>query len=128
MTTSITTMSPANKHETITWPILLCDSIEEGGEALTDKNFIHCHILRGCRRMLDGGVTSDICLEIICVPDSTSTLITLRLNEAPTVLQRILDWRIEDEDYERCDEVLRLIEASRLALSERALESPKPMN
>jgi len=124
-TTSQSVMSTTVNTTAISWPILFCSDPEETREALEDLPFIQMHIIRGCRRLLDKGVTTDICLEIITLSTSATIMISFRLDECHNLLQRILEDRIAAEDYEVCGELVRLQEEVRVAEGKRALESPK---
>jgi hypothetical protein len=55
------------------WVVLHCRTMDEVESAIRTKRFIHSHIIRGVRRMLERRATTDMCLEIIC--DSTLSLI-----------------------------------------------------
>lgn len=93
------------------WVILHCTSLDEVDAAIKNKPFIHAHIIRGVRRMLQKRVTSDMCLEIWCSATYSSIWVSIRLEEARMSLRKILDYRVEMENYEECGECVELISA-----------------
>jgi hypothetical protein len=100
------------------WVILHCTSLDEVDAAIKNKPFIHSHIIRGVRRMLQKRVTSDMCLEIWCSATYSSIWVSIRLEEARMSLQKILDYRVEEEIYEECGECVELIAAVKALESE----------
>jgi hypothetical protein len=91
------------------WVILHCSSLDEVDAAIKNKPFIHSHIIRGVRRMLEKRATSDMCLEIWCNATYSSIWVSIRLEEARMSLKKILDYRVAIENYEECDEIVQLI-------------------
>ena len=68
--------------------------------------------------MLQKRVTSDMCLEIWCSATYSSIWVSIRLEEARMSLQKILDYRLEEENYEECGECVELIDAVKALESE----------
>jgi len=68
-----------------------------------------------------------MCLEIWCIETYSSVWISVRLNEAITALQKILDHREAEEEYEDCQEVVDLISAVELLILEKASSGPQDL-
>jgi hypothetical protein len=92
------------------WVLLHCSTLDEVDSAIKDKGFIHSHIIRGVKRMLQRRATSDMCLEIWCQATFSSIWVSIRLEEAAGAIQKILDWRVAEENYEECAECVELLE------------------
>lgn len=92
------------------WVLLHCATLDEVDSAIKDKAFIHSHIIRGVKRMLQRRATSDMCLEIWCHATFSSIWVSIRLEEASGAIQKILDWRVAEENYEECDECVALLD------------------
>ena len=90
------------------WVLLHCSTLDEVDSAIKDKTFIHSHIVRGVKRMIDKRATSDMCLEIWCSATYSSIWVSIRLEEAYDSLQKILDFRVDNEWYEECEEIVQL--------------------
>lgn len=95
------------------WVLLHCSTLDEVDAAIKDKTFIHSHIVRGVKRMIEKRATSDMCLEIWCNATYSSIWVSIRLEEALNSLQKILDYRVDNEWYEECDEIVSLQRAVR---------------
>ena len=68
--------------------------------------------------MVEKRMTSDMCLEIWCSATYSSIWVSIRLEEAELSLNKILDWRVANEYYEECNEIVSLIEAVLLLSAE----------
>ncbi len=97
------------KVESRDWVVLHCRTMDEVEDAVRNKRFIHSHIMRGVRRMIERRATTDMCLEILCATTGTSFWISVKLDEIDEVLGLILQYREEREEYEECGEVVRLL-------------------
>lgn len=93
------------------WVLLHCSSLDEVDAAIKDRAFIHSHIIRGVKRMLEKRTTTDMCLEIWCSSVHSSIWVSIRLEEAADALKKILDYRVQTENYEECSEAVELIDA-----------------
>jgi hypothetical protein len=109
MATQLLSQSELLPLATREWPLLLCTTLSEVELALSDKRFIHAHIIRGCRRMCQLRKTSDMCLEIFCVETAAVIWISCLLEEAEAALLKILKWREEREEFEDCPEIVELL-------------------
>jgi len=109
------------------WCRLYCKTLDEVEAAIKNKPFIHSQIILGVKRMLEFRSTTDMCLEIWCIETYSSVWISVRLNEAITALQKILDHREAEEEYEDCQEVVDLISAVELLILEKASSGPQDL-
>jgi hypothetical protein len=109
------------------WTRLYCKTLDEVENAIKDKSFIHSQIVLGCKRMLEFRSTTDMCLEIWCIETYSSVWVSIRLTDAITALQKILDHRVEEEEYEDCQEVVDLISAVEVLAAEKASSGPQDL-
>ena len=109
------------------WCRLYCKTLDEVEAAIKDKRFIHSQIILGVKRMLEFRSTTDMCLEIWCIETYSSVWISVRLSEAITALQKILDHRVEEEEYEDCQEIVDLLEAVDGLILEKASSGPQDL-
>jgi hypothetical protein len=109
------------------WTRLYCKTLDEVEAAIKDKPFIHSQIILGVERMLEFRSTTDMCLEIWCIETYSSVWVSIRLTDAITALQKILDYRVEEEEYEDCQEVVDLIEAVDGLVLEKASSGPQDL-
>jgi hypothetical protein len=100
------------------WTVLYCRTTREVEDAIRDKRFIHSHIIRAVKRMLKKRVTTDMCLEIYCIADSTSFWISVKLDDYEEVLDLILRHLEEREEYEECAEIVKLMEGCKVLKKE----------
>ena len=108
---SLESVKPVTKdRKNRDWVLLHCADLNEVDAAIKDKTFIHSHIIRGVRRMIERRATSDMCLEIWCQATYSSIWISIRLEEAANSIQKILDWRVAEEQYEECGECVELLD------------------
>jgi len=105
--------TPEVKDRIRDWVLLHCSTLDEVETAIKDKTFIHSHLVRGVKRMIEKKATSDMCLEIWCSTTLSSVWVSIRLEEAENALQKILDYRIAEEWYEECEEIAQLQRAVR---------------
>jgi hypothetical protein len=109
------------------WTRLYCKTLDEVEAAIKDKSFIHSQIVLGVKRMLEFRSTTDMCLEIWCIETYSSVWVSIRLTDAITALQKILDHRVEEEEYEDCQEVVDLISAVEVLAAEKASSGPQDL-
>ena len=109
------------------WTRLYCKTLNEVEHAIKDKRFIHSQIVLGVRRMIEFRSTTDMCLEIWCIETYSSVWVSIRLEDAITALQKILDHRVEEEEYEDCQEVVDLISAVEVLAAEKASSGPQDL-
>lgn len=109
------------------WTRLYCKTLDEVEAAIKDKSFIHSQIVLGVRRMIEFRSTTDMCLEVWCIETYSSVWISVRLSEAVIALQKILDHRVEEEEYEECQEIVDLLEAVDVLILEKASSGPQDL-
>ena len=109
------------------WTRLYCKTLDEVESAIKNKSFIHSQIVLGIGRMLANRSTTDMCLEIWCIETYSSVWVSIRLADAVNSLQKILDHRVELEEYEDCQEIVDLIEAVDGLVLEKALPGPQDL-
>ena len=109
------------------WTRLYCKTLNEVEAAIKDKRFIHSQIVLGVKRMIEFRSTTDMCLEVWCIETYSSVWVSIRLEDAITALQKILDHRVEEEEYEDCQEVVDLISAVEVLAAEKASSGPQDL-
>jgi hypothetical protein len=109
------------------WTRLYCKTLNEVEAAIKDKRFIHSQIVLGVKRMIEFRSTTDMCLEVWCIETYSSVWVSIRLADAVNSLQKILDYRVEEEEYEDCQEIVDLLEAVEVLTREKALPGPQDL-
>ena len=109
------------------WCRLYCKTLDEVEAAIRDKRFIHSQIVLGVKRMLEFRSTTDMCLEVWCIETYSSVWVSIRLADAVNSLQKILDYRVEEEEYEDCQEIVDLLEAVDVLILEKASSGPQDL-
>ena len=109
------------------WCRLYCKTLDEVEAAIRDKRFIHSQIILGVKRMLEFRSTTDMCLEVWCIETYSSVWVSIRLADAVNSLQKILDYRVEEEEYEDCQEIVDLLEAVDGLILEKASSGPQDL-
>jgi hypothetical protein len=77
--------------------------------------------------MIEFRSTTDMCLEVWCIETYSSVWVSIRLADAVNSLQKILDYRVEEEEYEDCQEIVDLLEAVEVLTREKALPGPQDL-
>ena len=123
---TMTTRKDAAIQSDSQWTILYCSTMEEVQSAIESKHFVFPQIKRAVYRMLKESRTSDMCTEIWCIDTLSSIWISITLEEAPTSLNKMLDWYLDREEFEECAEVQKLIAQCNERLANEPAESKEP--
>ena len=109
------------------WTLLYCETMEDVQEAVSSR-FISTQIKIACEEMLSTGTTAHMCTEIFCIDTLSSIWVSVTLEDAPTLLEAILNARKEVEEYEECIHLQALLERVKdrlLSIKIRGLVSGK---
>ena len=122
---SVEPVYPITRNEE--WTLLYCETMEDVQEAVSSR-FISTQIKIACEEMLSNDTTAHMCTEIFCIDTLSSIWVSVTLEDAPAILEEILNARKEAEEYEECIHLQALLDRVRdrlLSIKIRGLVSGK---
>jgi hypothetical protein len=91
------------------WTVLWCEDVESMVEAINDKEFIWPLILRGVRWLMDEGRSSSMILECRLIDGRENCWISVSTEDVEPTLGKLIDYRLEKEEYEECAAIRDLL-------------------
>ena len=102
-------MTTERRWEEDNWTVLWCNTVEEIMEVVNDKEFIWPLIFRGVKWLMDNRRTSSMILECKLVDGRETVWISISDEDVDSTLEKMMQFRVEREEYEECAVVRDLI-------------------
>ena len=96
------------------WTVILCDTVAEMDQCIKDHSVIWPIILGTVTRLIGEGGDDLPSIEIRCQEMEGSVWVTCRRAEILETLSKMLEWRLDLEEYEECAEIRALEERFRM--------------
>jgi hypothetical protein len=102
-------MTTERRWEEDNWTVLWCNTVDEIMEVVNDKEFIWPLIFRGVKWLMDNRRTSSMILECKLIDGRETVWISISDEDVDSTLDKMMQFRIEREEYEECAVVRDLI-------------------
>jgi hypothetical protein len=95
-------MTTENNDKRESWTVLWCETVEDILDAVNDKEFIWPLIFRGIEWLMENDRKSNMILECKLVDGRETVWISISDEDVDGTLEKMLNWRLDREEYEEC--------------------------
>lgn len=96
------TKTKKKKEELEDWTVIWCDTTEDVEQCISDPTVIWPILERVIGRMMKEGRETLPAIEIRCTEMMGSVWVNVRRSEVLVTLNKLLNWRLDREEYEEC--------------------------